>query len=249
MSKSPRVAGFRTPALRDLAIPAAIGLLAFVLTRWVVVGFFAVLAAATLPKILKKTAPGAGSARAEAVASWTELIRDSLAASAGIAQAIVVTVPSAPLPIQPQVSQLAFRLNSGVPMTTALRSFAAEVADPAAEFLVCSLLLAADSRAQKLVDVLTALAVAIREEVAMRLRVDASRAAARSSVRTIVAFSLAFATILMVIAHSYLQPFGTLTGQLVLAVVGACYAGGLALMAWLVRPQPAMPLLDWDRAP
>ena len=81
----------------------------------------------------------------------------------------------------------------------------------------------------------------------MHLRVDASRAAARSSVRTVVVFTVAFAFTMMVIAHSYLSPFGTSTGQLVLALVGVFYAVGLTLMVRLVRPTPEARLLDAER--
>jgi Flp pilus assembly protein TadB len=229
-------------------VPAAFGLLCVVITGWPVAGVLFALAVATLPNSLRKVLPGAQSKTTEAVATWTELIRDSLAASAGLAQAIIVTAPSAPIPIRPQVSALATRLANGASLETALRSFAREVEDPAAEFLVCALLLAATSRAQRLVEVLSALADSMREDVSMHLRIDASRSSAQSSVRTVVLFSVVFACALAVIAHSYLSPFGTATGQLVLAVVGLFYVVGLALMVRLVRPTPEMRLLDSERA-
>jgi tight adherence protein B len=239
--------GIRQAARRRLPVPVAIGMLCLIVTRWPVAGVLGVIASATLPGRLRKVVPGAGSKRAEAVAAWTELIRDSLAASAGLAQAIVVSASSAPLPIRPQVGALATRLANGVSLETALRSFAIDVDEPAAEFLVCALLLAATSRAQKLVDVLSALVDSIRDDVSMHLRVDASRAAARSSVRTVVLFSLGFALTLTVVAHSYLSPFGTPMGQVVLAVVGVFYAIGLTLMVQLVRPAAEMRLLDAGR--
>ncbi len=230
-----------------LPVPLAVGLVCLVVTRWPVAGVLGTAASATLPGRLGKVVPGEASRRAEAVAGWTELIRDSMAASAGLAQAIVVTAPSAPVPIRPQVGALATRLANGISLETALRSFALEVDEPAAEFLVCALLLAATSRAQKLVEVLSALVDSIRADVSMHLRVDASRAAARSSVRTVVVFSVAFALVLTVVAHSYLSPFGTSTGQVVLAVVGLLYALGLTLMVQLVRPAAEMRLLDGER--
>ncbi len=233
--------------IREVAVPTAIGLLCVIITRWPIAGILGTLAAATLPNHLRKVVPGASSKRAEAVASWTELIRDSMAASAGLAQAIVVTASSAPISIRPQVSALAMRLTNGMPLDSALRCFAGEVGEPAAEFLVCALLMAATSRAQRLVDVLGALAEAIREDVAMRLRIDASRASARSSMRTVVLFSLGFAFALTVVAHSYLSPFGTAEGQLVLGAVGLLYAIGLTLMVRLVRPVPQARLLDAER--
>jgi len=234
--------------IRKLAAPTAFGLLCVFITRWPVAGAFGGLAAATLPNSLRKVLPGDASKRTEAVATWTELIRDSLAASAGLAQAIVVTAPTAPLPIRPEARALATRLTNGVSLESALRSFALEVDNPAAEFLVCALLLAATSRAQRLVEVLSALTDAIRDDVSMHLRVDASRASARSSVRTIVIFSMGFACTLAVIAHSYLSPFGTGVGQLVLGVVGLFYTAGLVLMVRLVRPMSEMPLLESGRA-
>jgi Flp pilus assembly protein TadB len=233
--------------IRQGSAATAVGLFCVIVTRWPVAGVLGALAAATLPGALGRVVPGAASKRAEAIAGWTELIRDSLAASAGLAQAIVVTASSAPSPIRQQVGALATRLSNGVSLEASLRSFAFEVDDPAAEFLVCALLLAATSRAQRLVEVLSALADSIREDVSMHLRVDASRASARSSVRTVVIFSLAFACTLVVIAHSYLSPFGTAMGQLVLAAVGLLYAAGLALMVRLVRPVPEIRLFDAER--
>jgi tight adherence protein B len=158
-----------------------------------------------------------------------------------------VTAPSAPILIRPQVGALATRLSNGLSLEIALRAFALEANDPAAELLVCALLLAATSRAQKLVEVLSSLIDSIREDVSMHLRVDASRASARSSVRTVTLFSLAFAGTLAIVAHSYLSPFGTDVGQLVLGVVGIFYAVGLALMVRLVRPTPEIRLLDAER--
>ena len=234
----------RRSSLKRLSVPAGVGAFCLIVTRWPVAGVLGGFAFATLPGSLRKVVPGASSKRAEAIAGWTESIRDSLAASAGLAQAIVVTASSAPIPIRPQVGALATRLANGVPLDAALRTFSLEVDDPAAEFLVCALLLAATARAQRLVDVLGALADSIRDDVSMHLRVDASRASARSSVRTVVIFSIVFACTLTVVAHSYLRPFGTAAGQVVLAVVGAFYAVGLAYMVWLVRPMQEMRLLD-----
>jgi len=233
--------------IRQFVVPTMFGLLCVVLTGWPVAGILGALGFATLPSSLRRVLPGETSKRTEAVATWTELLRDSLAGSAGLAQAIVVTAASAPVTIRPQVGALATRLSNGVSLEAALRVFALEVDDPAAEFLVCALLLAATSRAQKLVEVLSSLVDSIREDVSMHLRVDASRASARSSVRTVVLFSLAFLFTLAVVAHAYLSPFRTHVGQLILGVVGLFYAVGLGLMVRLVRPTPEIRLLDAER--
>jgi Flp pilus assembly protein TadB len=69
----------------------------------------------------------------------------------------------------------------------------------------------------------------------MRLRVEASRASARSGVRMVICFSLGFVALLTIAARSYLAPFGSVNGQIVLVLVGILYAAGLTLMVRLVR--------------
>ena len=109
--------------------------------------------------------------------------------------------------------------------------------------MVCSLLLASTSRAQRLGDLLQALAESTREEVSLRLRIETSRASVRSGVRTVVVFSVLFAAGLAVLARSYLAPFGTASGQVVLLAVGGLYAAGLTLMVALARPPVPIRLL------
>ena len=238
----PRAQSTRSVGWRLVAAVIASGGVG-VATRWVALSVttgLAVLLAARL-----RTAASARSAgeKVEAIALWTELLRDTLSASAGLAQALIATASCAPGAIRNEVVLLAGRLVNGMPMEAALRDFADDVDDPSADMVVCALVLAARSRAQRLVELLSALAAAIREEVSMRLRVEASRASSRTGVRTVVVFSLAFAGALLVLAHAYLAPYGTITGQLVLALVGLLYALGLVLMVRMVRPKPPPRLL------
>ena len=154
------------------------------------------------------------------------MLRDTMAAAAGLEQAITATRPVAPEPIRAEVTALAARLAEGrEPLGAALRRFADEVADPSADRVVVSLLLASEQRAQRLGELLGALAAATRDEVAMRLRVETERARTRTSSRLIMTFTITLAGALILFNRAYLQPFDSPTGQLVLAMVGLAFGG------------------------
>ena len=227
----------------SLGLAAAVGVAAVAVTGWPVAGLLAGIAAYGVPRLLRQTSAAASITSLEAIATWTEMLHGTLAASAGLGQAIIATADLSPAPIRGATERLAAQIRSGVEPRVALLRFADEVADPCADRVVCSLLLAFSSRAQRLGELLSALAESTREEVALRLRVETSRASVRSGVRTVVVFSVVFAALLALFAQSYLAPFGTATGQLVLAVVGGLYAAGLMLMVALARPPRAIRLL------
>ena len=67
--------------------------------------------------------------------------------------------------------------------------------------------------------------------MAGRREIDAARAEHRTTVRWITVFIAGF-SLFAVLNHSYSAPFGTPTGQVVLALVALLYAGGLS---WLHR--------------
>jgi Flp pilus assembly protein TadB len=74
----------------------------------------------------------------------------------------------------------------------------------------------------------------------MRLKVDATRARTRTSVRIITGVTVGMALLLVVLNRTYLTPFNTFTGQVVLLAVFACFGGAfmwLASMARYVTPE------------
>jgi hypothetical protein len=219
------------------------GALAVLATGWPVALPIAGVAIYGLPKLFGRTSGSSEIMKIEAIASWTEMLQGTLSASAGLGQAIIATAPLAPAAIRGPASRLAARSRSGMQPHDALLQFADELRDPSADRVVCALLMAATSRAQRLGDLLSALADSTRDEVALRLRIETSRASVRSGVRTVLVFSVSFAVALVVLAHSYLAPFGSSQGQLVLALVGALYAVGLTSMVSLSRPPSPVRLL------
>lgn len=234
----------RTPerlavALLPVAIPA---LVAGLVTRWPVAAILAGAAGGFVPRLFGATASIAAASRTEAIATWSEMLRDSLASASGLGQAIAVSAPISPSAIRAEVSVLAARVDAGVPLGVALRQFSDQVNDPGADLVVAALILATEQRAQKLGDLLGALAASAREEVSVRLRVEAGRSQVRTSVRVVAGFSLGFAAFLLVVARGYLAPYGTAGGQAVLALVGTVYACGLALLLAMAKPRP-MPRL------
>ena len=79
----------------------------------------------------------------------------------------------------------------------------------------------------------------------MRLGVEASRASSRTAVRMITGFSFGLLALMAVFARSYLSPYRSAGGQLVLGFVGCLYGLGLWLMSIMVRPRtfPRLPII------
>lgn len=209
------------------------GALVAAATGWPVGALLAVLAVGVLPKALGRDRQAAvRTEKLEAVAVWAEMLRDTLSAAAGLEQAIIATASLAPPALRIETAALAARIERGEPLGAALRTFADEVADPVADTVVAALVMAAERQARQLAALLGSLAEATREQVAMRLRIDAGRARVRTSVRVITATTLGMATGLVVLNRPYLDPFGSVEGQLVLALVGLLFGAGYA---WLMK--------------
>jgi Flp pilus assembly protein TadB len=121
-------------------------------------------------------------------------------------------------------------------LSTALREFANDVADPTCDLVVAALVLAAEHQAHRLGELLGILAQAARDQATMRLRVEAGRARTRTSVRVIVGVTLALAAALAVLNQTYLDPYDSAVGQLVLLAIGVLFAAGFIWLARMTRP-------------
>jgi Flp pilus assembly protein TadB len=221
---------------RQVGIGMAVGSVAGVITGWpvgaVVVGAFG----AAAPSLLggKKVAEAA-IARTEAVAAWTETLRDTLAAAAGLQRAIMATAPVAPAPIAPEVAELASRLHQREPMPVALRAFADAVGDATADLVVSTLVLAYERQAANLSALLGALAASARDEAAMQRRVMADRAKVRVAVSMITLFTFGAFALLVLFNRRFLEPYDSAFGQVMLAIVGTMFGLGLWNLARLAR--------------
>jgi Flp pilus assembly protein TadB len=210
-----------------LAGSGVAGAIALVTTRWPV----AVIAALALGFFFRDVFVGGDRSAAEvdrsvAVASWAEMLRDTLSASSGLEEAITATAPLAAPSIQPALAGLTSRLGR-VPLAVGLADFADNLADSTADLVASALILGAQGEAQHLGELLTALAESARDDASMRLGVSAARASTQTSVRVVAGITIAMVVGLLVLNRSYLEPYQGAGGQAVLAVVFALFAGGL----------------------
>jgi hypothetical protein len=224
--------------LLRLLVSVGAGVLLGAVTGWVVGALLAAGATWTLPRALGPDRENtARIARFEAVASWAEMLRDTLSAAAGLEQAILVTAPLVPEAIRGPVTDAAARLRAGQRLAPVLRALSDDLADPTADLVLSALVLAAEQRARDLGELLGSLAAAAREHAALRMSVAAGRAQARSEVRITVGVTIVFALGLLLLDRGYLDAYDSAAGQLVLLVVGGLFAAGFALTARIARVQ------------
>ncbi|MEU7474339.1 type II secretion system F family protein [Lentzea sp. NPDC042327] len=220
-------------AVVRLCVGVVAGLLIGVVTGWVAAAVLAGLGVALLPRVLQVSAEQrARLGRIEAIASWTEMLRDTLEAASGLEHAVLATAARAPEAIRPEVTALAARLHGGERLAEALRRLGDELDDPTADLVVAALVLASEHQARHLAELLGELAAEAREQASMRMRIEASRRQTRTSVRVVVITTIAFAGGLIALNRAYLDPFDSLQGQLVLAVVSMLF---VLAFTWLAR--------------
>lgn len=220
-------------ALVKLGIGIGVGLVVLVVTRWLVLA----VALGALAGLADRFFGGAGEERRaierlEALAGWTEAMRDTIAGAVGLEQAIPATAVNAAPAIKPSLNLLVDRLRIREPLPTALMRFADDLDDPSADLIIAALVLNARLRGPGLREVLTALADSAREELDVRRKVASERRSTRRSVQVVVGVTLLVAAMLILFNPEYVAPYTTFIGQFVLALVIGLYTIGLV---WLRR--------------
>lgn len=237
----------RAPRLRVLVCLGA-GAALFALTSWPVLLPVGAAGAWFLPGLLRLDGGAAAKiARVDGIATFTEMMRDTLNAAAGLGQAVTAAARCAPEPIAAEAGELAAVIEDRtVPLDAALRDFGQRLADPTGDLVVLALAYAARNSARDLAPLLADLAEAARAEAAMRVRIAVARSRTRTAVRVITAVVLGLGTLLYVFDGAFLNPYGTAIGQLALLAISVLFATAFGWLARLARPTGQPRLLAPD---
>ncbi len=224
-------------------VAAVVGVACWTVTGWPVLGLGAAAGALGLPAILREPAVAARQiARVEAVEEWTRRLADVIGIGVGLEQAIQTAARTAPTPIESEVRSLAARISARLPTEEALRRFADDLADPAADLVVGALILAARRRGPGAAAALTAIAESVAEEVAARRRVEADRARPRTTARAVTVITLLIIG-MGALNRDYTHPYATPLGQVALGAVLALFGASLWWMHSMTRSVPAPRIL------
>ncbi|MEU5859791.1 type II secretion system F family protein [Nonomuraea sp. NPDC047529] len=235
--RPPRPPRRRIP--RTMAMALACGLAAFCvtwwLTGWPVAAAGAAVGAVALPRMLSSRDAVQRIERLEALEAWIRHLADVLGGSAGIEEALRSSSDHPPAPIATEVRALARRLAYRTPTEQALRAFADDLADPTGDVIAAALILACRARGQGLREILQRLARTVAKDVAARREINAERATHRVTARWVVGALLGY-TAFALLNTTYVVPFGTVGGQLVLTIVIGLYAGAFSWLHRLAKP-------------
>jgi len=213
-----------------LVAAALAGAVTWLVSGWPIAG---IIVAVAIPGVPWLFASGAAErkaiARLQAVEAWTRRLADIVAGGIGLQAAIVATAATAPGLIAAEVRDLAARLQAGTRAETALRGFANELGDYTADQVVAPLILHVADRGEGLATVLTDVARSMAAEIEMRSTVNAKRAGPRFAVRFLTGMTVALIGY-AALNPTYLRPYGTPLGQLILALLAGFY---VALMIWV----------------
>jgi len=219
---------------RELAWLVASGvaaLLVSAITAWLVLAAAAALGVWSSRGLLETRRTDASVvARTEAIAVWTEQVRDNMAAAAGLEQALLASAAHAPAAIAPEIGRFCTRLER-MSLLDALGELGRDLDHPSADMVVVALANAVRLEARELGPLLSRLAAFIRADVRMRLRIEVGRARIRTSARIVIATTVATGLFLFVFSPNLLAAYDSFAGQAWLVVVLATFATGM----WLLR--------------
>ncbi|MGW6842114.1 type II secretion system F family protein [Streptomyces sp. NPDC054958] len=218
---------------------------------WLVTGVFIAgalvfLAVIGVPWLLAPTKSATTRiGKLEALGDWTQRLANVLRLGRGLDEALQISRKGCPEEIVDEVADLVDRLQVGWRPTDALRLFGDALGDVTADKVVAALVLSAADRGPGLAQALDDLAESVHEEVARRRAIEADRAKPRTTMRWMTIITLAVIGCGFLIP-SYTAPYGTLLGQLVLAVLAAGFIGVLALMRQIADTKPVPRFLIAD---
>ena len=222
--------GTRVGGVRQVLIGSAVFAIVWAVTDWTLAAVtIAVVAVMATTAVTRHKARRDDRVLVDAIAVWTEQLRDMLAGSSGLEQTISSTAPHAPSILREPLERLVVSISySSLPQ--ALHRFAREVNHPTADFVVAALSTAATRQVRELGTLLGHLASCARDEARMHTRIWVGRSRTRSAVKIIGSVVAVFVGGLALLSPDYLVPYRSAEGQVVLSGVVLVFFGALFLM-------------------
>ena len=238
-------------ALR-VGLSLGLGFLAFVVTQWPVAAFYGGVAGWFAPLLSRsKLERKQAVEKVEALAVWVESLRDMMAGSAGLQEAIRASADIAPPPIRREVRDLALRLRHES-VVDALRRFAADVRHPLSDMVAASLILATSRHAGSLRGVLAMTAKSARETAALYRQVESGRTQLYSQSRMAGWISSLIILFMILARRDFLSPFDSFGGQIALFVICSIFFGSAVTLYRLGRVVTPRRIFEgvesWDQA-
>jgi Flp pilus assembly protein TadB len=217
-------------SLRHVAVAVVVLISTWVITGWTLAAA-TIAGVATMGSIALSRHGQRRDDRAlvDALAVWTEQLRDMLAGSNGLEQTIIATSTHAPLALREPLERLVASMSYSS-MAQGLQRFARDVDHPTADFVVAALSTAATRQVRELGALLGHLAACARDEARMHTRIWVGRSRTRSAVRIIAGVIGVFVGGLVVLSPEYLAPYRSAEGQLVLSAVVLVFFAALLMM-------------------
>jgi Flp pilus assembly protein TadB len=220
--------------LRRLGAGAAAGLAVLAVTHWIAVAAGVGVLVVTYDRLFGGTRRMRGAQdRLDALAGWTESLRDLVASGIALPEALPAAATGAAPAIREQLNGLVERLAAREPVETALRALADDLDDGGADLIIAALILNVRAQGRSLEAVLTALAASTRAELRARRGIDAERRSTRRAVQVVVTVTVTSALGLALGNPAYVAPYRTAVGQGVLVIVVAVFGAGFVWLAHL----------------
>ena len=221
---------WRSPPILAAGL-ALVGLLVALLTGWVLAILVFPLVGLGLPYLIGRTDGASDITKLEAMEEWTRSLAGLLTAGAGLEQAIVATLGSAPAALGVEVSRLVARIRARWTTPAAIRAFAEDLNDPTGDLIATNLLLGAQRRGEGLATILVGLAESVALDIRSRRQVEADASKPRSTARWVTIITTVVLCGLF-LSGAYVAPYKSGVGQLILLVLLGTYA---ATLVWMKR--------------
>ena len=223
---------------RLLVAGTAAGVLAFAITGWVLALVAAPVAFVGLPVLLSSSSAQQRIVRLEAMEEWTRTLAGVLTVGVGLEQSLVTSLRSTPAAIEPVVTRLVSRLRARWKTEDALRAFADELDDATGDLVAANLILGAQRRGAGLASVLEGLAESVAADVRARRQIEADRAKPRATARWVTLISVGV-LIVLAISGTYVEPYRSPIGQVILVLLLTAY---VATLVWMKRMAIGRPM-------
>ncbi len=215
----------------------AAGLIAYLITGWIVALIIGPIAGIGLPVLLSAGDSMASIKKLEALEEWTRTLAGVLTVGVGLEEALRMSLRSTPEEIRPEVTALVARLRARWSTEAALRAFGEDLNDATGDVVAASLILGANRRGGGLASVLDSLAQSVADDVRARREIEAERAKPRATARWVTIIT---AGVLIVLAFTgdYITPYTSPLGQILITAYLAAYVGLLLMMRQMSKGTP-----------